>query len=218
MHADQLREWMNIVEAVNSNYLYHSTQDAATAKAILNSGYFKAGDSNQDATDAQVQGSPTISFGRDLRYQISGSNVGRNYQVVFVIDRTKLESRYKTVSTSQSRDIRNAPFKDPYDKEMIKRRVGAQMKFIDKNKDGVIDNQEKAQQPLLYTRYFAPKAGEEFEEVVPVKSGKLPLKGILVGFYLVPGKPASQDPELVNHPLRLDMPKPNVFVKANTAT
>lgn len=231
MHTKQLREWINLFEAVDSNYLYHSTQDAATTKAILNSGYFKAGDSPQIATNAQTGGMPSISFGRDLRYQLGGQTQNRDYQVVFVIDRAKLEQRYKTIATSQSSDVRglawyasnSTEFRQqnlPQTQRLMQARRKVPFGMLDLNKDGKIDPSEKAQavDPKLYTNWAASKAGGEFEEVVPVKSGRLPWKPFLIGFYLVPGKPASQDPELLAHPLRLEMPRPNVFTKANPGT
>jgi hypothetical protein len=90
-----------LAEEVGGNYLYHSVEDKATLQAILNSGYFKAGNSAQTATNAQTD-LPTVSFGRNLQYQLSGEGVGRDYKAVFVLDRNRLESRYKTIGTSQS--------------------------------------------------------------------------------------------------------------------
>lgn len=194
-------------EEIGGNYLYHSVQDADTAKAILNSGYFLANRSgSQPATDAQTP-YPVVSFGRNINYQTSGANVDRDYQVVFVVDRRKLEANYKTLGTSQ-----NQLSTDKW-KTMGPRWT----KSYDKNGDGKLTVDELPAGiggETLRKNYFQPKAGGEFEEAVPVKSGKLPLKGILLGFYLVPGKAASKDPELLSNPLRLDMPKPNIFVKA----
>lgn len=214
-----------VSEAVGGNYLYHSTEDAETAKKILSSGFFKAGHSAQDATDAQVGNTPTVSFGRNLGYQTSGKNVGRDYQVVFVVDRNALESRYKTFGTSQSSIVKGLGYgmgmraddrqnQDPKLVQMIKRKEQYSRGYVDTNKDGQISKDEMEKNSDYYNKYFANKSGNEYEEVVPTKTGTIPWKGMLIGFYLVPGKSASRDPELLNHPLRLDMPRPNQFVKA----
>lgn len=220
-------------EAVDSNYLYHSTETADTAKKILSSGVFKAGNSNQDVTNAQVGNLPTVSFGRNIAYQIRGENVNRDYEVVFVVDRSKLEQRYKTFSTSQSRENRGLAFPKPGNLK-----AGEIARSYDVNKSGHLDKSDADEIHARGTiqsfgkpaprdmvgqfvgrakqQFYAPKSGGEFEEVVPTKTGTIPWKGMLIGFYLVPGKAASKDPELINHPLRLDMPRPNQFVKANT--
>jgi hypothetical protein len=231
MHAQQLREWINIVEAVDSNYLYHSTKSAQSAKEILQTGYLKPG-GPQSATVAQVgPNTPVVSFGRDLQYQLSGEAARRDYQVVFVIDRRKLEQRYKTIGTSQSMNVRGLPYaqnaastnynqlyswKDKFDYD--KDQKISRNDLVKASTDQDLPPHHRAFAQRMIAHLFEPKKGKEYEEVVPVTSGKLPLKDILVGFYLVPDKPASQDPELVNHPLRLDMPKPHVFVQANKAT
>jgi len=231
-----LREFA-VNEAVGGNYLYHSTQDAATAKAILQSGVFKGGkQAAQAPTDAQTK-LPTVSFGRSLEYQLSGADVGRNYQVVFVIDRNALESRYKTLGTSQSKNTRglaNAKRND-FNQTQLK-----YLSQFDANKDNQLSKDEldawqqqtggisapgnklktapndvaDIYQELTHS-YKTGKQGKEFEEVVPTQTGTIPWQGMLVGFYLVPGKAAAKDPELLNHPLRLEMPTPNNFVRAN---
>lgn len=210
----------NVVkENVGGNYLYHSTQDADTAKKILSSGVFLGSlNSTQPATDAQTS-LPTVSFGRNLHYQLSGANVDRDYQVVFVIDRNALENRYKTMGTSHSQDTRGLA--KGGDTEWL-RKSKMFAKYFDTNANGKIDPEELDNPPpqrgmaaANIKKYLKKsKAGGEFEEVVPTKTGKIPWKGMLIGFYLVPGKEASKDPELLNHPLRLNMPRPNTFVKA----
>ncbi len=218
----------SVVNEAGGNYLYHSTEDAATAKAILQSGVFKAGNSSQTATDAQVGETPTISFGRNLAYQINGSNVGRDYQVVFVVNRGALESKYKTIGTSQSGDIRGLGHgsgihsaklqnQNPFVRRQAANKTTANRGMVDANKDGKFSQDEIKANPDLYRTYVSPKAGGEFEEVVPTKTGTIPWRNMLVGFYLVPGKAAAKDPELLNHPLRLEMPRPNNFVKANVS-
>jgi hypothetical protein len=220
MTAHDIRHYLNLLEAVTSNYLYHSTQDAATAKMILSTGVLlgRTG-AAQPATDAQTS-LPTVSFGRNLSYQMSGTTVGRNYQVVFVVDRNALERRYKTLGTGQSHDTRGL-VKGGDTEWLDKSKTFT--KYLDTNADGKLDAAELDNPPEKWAgaaknikKYLGTsKLGGEFEEVVPVKSGKLPLKGLLVGFYLVPNKDAAKDPELVNHPLRLNMPRPHVFEPAN---
>jgi hypothetical protein len=202
-------------------------QDADTAKAILNSGYLKANRTgSQVATDAQTE-LPVVSFSRNLNYALSGANVDRNYQVVLVFDRSTIEANYKTLSTSQSKEVRGSAYGSFSDKirakNSLKYDVDGDGQLTGKDADEIFrqgimgkKSRQEVGQILGQTKhdYHRPKAGGEFEEVVPVKSGKLPLNRILVGFYLVPGKAASKDEELLNNPMRLDMPKPNVFVKA----
>ena len=210
-------------EAVGGNYLYYSRETADEAKQILSSGYILGNTTGkQPASDAQTT-LPTVSFGRNIGYQISGANVDRDYQVVFVFDRTSIETRYKTLGTSQSQTVRGLA--NPIDTEWG-RKVDKLGKVwgLDANADGKVDykeigNASKSTAPNMVkqgvsTQLNAPKAGGEFEEIVPTKTGKIPLQGLLVGFYLVPGKAASKDPELLNDPRRLDMPRPNQFVKA----
>ena len=216
----------DITEAVGGNYLYYSRETADEAKQILSSGYILGNTTGkQPASDAQTT-LPTVSFGRNIGYQTSGANVDRDYQVVFVFDRTSIETRYKTLGTSQSQTVRGLA--NPIDTEWG-RKVAKLGKVwgLDANADGKVDykeigNASKSTAPNMVkqgvsTQLNAPKAGGEFEEIVPTKTGKIPLQGLLVGFYLVPGKAASKDPELLNDPRRLDMPRPNQFVKANQA-
>ena len=210
-------------EAVGGNYLYHSTQDANTAKQILSSGYILGSTKGkQPASDAQTK-LPTVSFGRNIGYQISGANVDRDYQVVFVFDRASIETRYKTLGTSQSQTVRGLA--NPIDTEWGRKVTKLGKAWgLDSNADGKVDykeigNASKSTASNLVkqgvsTQLNAPKAGGEFEEIVPTKTGKIPLQGLLVGFYLVPGKAASKDPELLNDPRRLAMIRPNQFVKA----
>jgi hypothetical protein len=213
----------DITEAVGGNYLYHSTQDANTAKQILSSGYILGNTGGkQPASDAQTK-LPTVSFGRSIGYQTSGANVDRDYQVVFVFDRASIETRYKTLGTSQSQTVRGLA--NPIDTEWGRKVTKLGKAWgLDANADGKVDykeigNASKSTASNLVkqgvsTQLNAPKAGGEFEEIVPTKTGKIPLQGLLVGFYLVPGKAASKDPELLNDPRRLDMIRPNQFIKA----
>lgn len=221
--AWNLSESEELSEDVGGDYLYHSTQDADTAKKILSSGVFKAMFSNtgQAVTQAQTK-LPVVSFGRNLKYQMSGSHVDRDYQVVFVINRKALETRYKTLGTSQSQTTRGLA--NPVDTEyQTKMKKLGKAWGVDTNNDGEVDyneiknvsksNASDTVKKVAAQSLNAPKSGGEFEEVVPTKTGQIPWKGMLVGFYLVPGKAAAQDQELLNHPLRLDMPRPNTFVK-----
>ena len=213
----------DITEAVGGNYLYYSRETADEAKQILSSGYILGNTTGkQPASDAQTT-LPTVSFGRNIGYQISGANVGRDYQVVFVFDRASIETRYKTLGTSQSQTVRGLA--NPIDTEWGRKVTKLGKAWgLDANADGKVDykeigNASKSTASNLVkqgvsTQLNAPKAGGEFEEIVPTKTGKIPLQGLLVGFYLVPGKAASKDPELLNDPRRLDMIRPNQFVKA----
>ena len=213
----------DITEAVGGNYLYYSRETADEAKQILSSGYILGNTTGkQPASDAQTT-LPTVSFGRNIGYQISGANVDRDYQVVFVFDRASIETRYKTLGTSQSQTVRGLA--NPIDTEWGRKVTKLGKAWgLDSNADGKVDykeirNASKSTASNLVkqgvsTQLNAPKAGGEFEEIVPTKTGKIPLQGLLVGFYLVPGKAASKDPELLNDPRRLDMIRPNQFVKA----
>jgi len=209
--------YQSIIEQVGGNYLYHSTPTADIAKQILSSGYFKAVASPQMATLAQTN-LPTVSFGRDLTYQMSGASVGRDYEVVFVVDRGALESKYRTLATSQSWEARGTAFADRWALSRV-RVYKHHVSLYDINKNNKLDPEEISKAPKdtheLLNSFYKSKAGKEFEEVVPTKTGKIPWKGMLVGFYVIPGKEAAKDEELLNHPLRLEMPRPNVFVKAN---
>jgi hypothetical protein len=212
-------------ERVGGNYLFHSVEDAATAKAILKSEYFRGNtNSHQHPTLAQVgKDMPVVSFGRNLDYQLSGKVAGRDYKVVFVVDRDKLEQRYKTIGTSQSYETRGAPFRQPdTDLGGPAGKLKIHMRRFDTNKDGRLSPEEirASGAPWLadiIKKYNTAKHGKEFEEVVPSKNGKIPWGNMLVGFYLVPGKSAADDPYLKSHPLRLDMPRPNTFVKHKDA-
>lgn len=221
-HSDGVSE--SIVNEVGGNYLYYSRENAGEAKQILSSGVIKLSSGAQNATQAQIGDSGFVSFSRSLQYAVSGSNVGRDYEVVFVFDRGALERKYKTVGTSQSSaGIKNT--KDYFGLTANKTQYD-RLSALDANKDGDLSGNElqtidPAMQPHLRQKYKsvhnmfkASKAGGEFEEVIPT-SKPIPLQGNLIGFYLVPGKAASKDPELVNHPLRLNMPRPNQFVRAN---
>ena len=56
--------------------------------------------------------------------------------------------------------------------------------------------------PKGYWKSPKTSSGHEFEEVIPVPKGVLPLKNILVGIFLN-SDAAKNDPELANHPLRV---------------
>lgn len=235
----RLCEFIN--EAVGGNYLYHGT-NTENAKKILSSGFFLGSTSaKQDASDAQTR-LPTVSFSRSWQYELNPGNVGRDpYQVVFVVDRRALETKSKTFATSQSGDIRGLgwgasgdtvrdekgnriPIKTNQDPRLRRKwavRMQAGRERIDTNNDGIISPEEiraiKQSDYDVYTRYIASKAGGEFEEIVPVKNGKLPLKGILVGFWINPKTEAASDETLMNHPMRLEQTGPNTFKRANSS-
>jgi hypothetical protein len=226
----------SINEDVGGNYLYHSCQDAASAKAILSSGKFLATRSSlQPSGEAQTK-LPTVSFSRSVEYAMSGRVVGRDYKIIFVVNRQKLEQNYKTLGVTHSLDVRG----QGYAPKATKARVNFANTTADKNKDGTISQDEINDYNKTYELpYFSSKnkmakfnadgkrvkdddadatsmtPTSEFEEIVPAKAGAIPWKGMMVGFYLIPNKGLENDPELANHPLRLDMPSPNTFVKAN---
>lgn len=223
-------------EDVSGNYLYYSVESSDDAKLILTSGYIKASGGAQTATQQQTK-LPVVSVSRSINYAVSGANVERDYKVVFVLDRNAIESRYKTFGTSQHEPTKsdNIFWNDTSQNYKIFQKYSK----IDTNRDGKMSDQEldayyaipgnttafdkrpsavmaqmqNTKYATMLTKYNRSKSGKEFEEVIPVKSGKLPLKGILVGFYLVPNKAAAKDQELLNHPMRLTMPRPNTFVK-----
>ena len=59
------------------------------------------------------------------------------------------------------------------------------------------------------------KAGGEFEEAIPVPKGVLPLKGTMVGFWVNPKSELTKNSSIMNDPRRLDMVRPNQFVRAS---
>ena len=220
----RIKEVIN--EAVGVDYLYHGS-DTDSAKKILSSGYLIGNQAGkQPPSDAQTP-LPTVSFSRSWQYELNPSHVNRQpYPVIFVIDRRALETRNKTFSTSQSVDIRglgwgtgfNSDKKqniNPKVRQTIKGRVSNYTAFLDTNKDGTISPDEANHEPYLYNRYVAAKSGREFEEVVPVKDGKLSIKSSLVGFWINPKTDAASDETLMNHPMRLEQTGPNSFKRAN---
>ena len=177
----------------------------------------------QVATAAQTK-LPTISVTRDWRYAIGASDTqigGMNHDVVFILDRQKIENNYKTISTSQSDDTRSGAFSGMRQgKRDAIRSIspgGEEYRTIDTDNDRSISQAEREafkqkhtdagtldQAQLLWQRIHdigKSKAGGEFEEAIPVKSGKLPIQNIVVGIYLN-SDAAKNDPELANHPLK----------------
>jgi hypothetical protein len=97
------------------------------------------------------------------------------------------------------------------------KKLAQQTKFKDANKNGKLDYDElpaNAGGAALKHNYFRPKAGGEAEEAVVVPKGKLPLQGSIVGFWVDPKSELAKDPAIMNDPRRLDMVRPNQFVKA----
>lgn len=224
-------------EDVGGNYLYYSVESSDDAKLILSSGFIEASSGAQTATRQQTK-LPVVSVSRSIYYAVSGANVERDYQVVFVLDRNAIESRYKTFGTSQHEPTKSDDIF--WNANSANYKKFQKYSKIDTNRDGKMSDQEldayyaipgnttafderpnavmaqiqNKQYATLFSKYNRSKSGKEFEEVIPVKGGQLPLKGILVGFYLVPNKAAAKDQELLNNPMRLAMPRPNTFVKA----
>ena len=191
-------------EAVGGNYLYHG-RSSYDAKDILSSGMIPKSKTPQKATDAQTQ-MPNLSVTRDWGYA-SGANAsdqlaGIGRDIVFVLDRNAVESNFKTLGTSQSTQIKGLSF-NPYLKK--------DGEASSQNTDAMARANAKAK-----AKYAEPtaKSGGEFEEVVVIPKGALPLKGTMVGFWVNPKSELMKDPAIMNDPRRLDMVRPNQFVKA----
>jgi hypothetical protein len=118
------------------------------------------------------------------------------------LDRNAVESNFKTLGTSQNTNIRGLAF-NPYLRKDGEARS--------QNTDPAARANAKAK-----AKYAEPtaKAGGEFEEAVVVPKGALPLKGTMVGFWINPKSELIKDPAIMNDPRRLDMVRPNQFVKA----
>ena len=205
-------------EAVGGNYLYHATSPAGL-KGILQSGYIGAQQTAQPATDAQTK-LPSVAVTRDWNYASGSarSSEGVGQGAVIVLDRNSIESKYKTFGTSQSSMIKGLPNTTTDSPQMKK--LAQQIKFKDANKNGKLDYNELpagAVAGSLKHSYFRPKAGGEAEEAVVVPKGNLPLQGSMIGFWVDPNGELGKDPTIMNDPRRLDMPRPNQFVKANQA-
>jgi len=191
-------------EAVGGNYLYHATS-AGGLKGMLSSGSISQAKGPQKATQAQTA-MPTVSVTRDWGYasgstatQQSFGGIGRD--AVIVLDRNSIESNFKTLGTSQSHDIRGLPrINEPELAGRLKMRAIAM-------RQPELKGQNKM-------NFGTAKAGGEFEEAVVVPKGALPLKGTMVGFWVNPKSELMKDPAIMNDPRRLDMPRPNQFVKA----
>jgi predicted nucleotidyltransferase len=187
-------------EAVGGNYLYHAT-GADGLKGILSSGSIRSATGPQAATSAQTK-LPTVSVTRDWGYA-SGSNAGNQMagiarHAVLVLDRNAIERNFKTLGTSQSNNFKGLAL-NPY------------LQNRSQNTDPMARANAKAK-----AKYAEPtaKAGGEFEEAVVVPKGALPLKGTMVGFWVNPKSELMKDPAIMNDPRRLDMVRPNQFVKA----
>ena len=202
-------------EAVGGNYLYHATSPAGL-KGILQSGYIGAQQTAQAATNAQTK-LPSVAVTRDWNYAAgsSRSSEGVGQGAVIVFDRNSIESKYKTFGTSQSSMIKGLPNTTADSPQMKK--LAMQIKFKDANKNSKLDYNELpagAGGAALKHNYFRPKAGAEAEEAVVVPKGNLPLQGSMIGFWVDPKSELASDPTIMNDPRRLDMPRPNQFVKA----
>ena len=202
-------------EAVGSNYLYHATSPAGL-KGILQSGYIGAQQTAQAATNAQTK-LPSVAVTRDWNYAAgsSRSSEGVGQGAVIVFDRNSIESKYKTFGTSQSSMIKGLPNTTADSPQMKK--LAMQTKFKDANKNGKLDYDELpagAGGAALKHNYFRPKAGSEAEEAVVVPKGNLPLQGSMIGFWVDPKSELASDLAIMNDPRRLDMVRPNQFVKA----
>jgi len=218
-------------EAVGGNYLYHAT---GGLKEILQSGAISAARGAQDSTKAQTK-LPTVSTTRDWGYA-SGSNASAqegsiSRGAVIVLDRNAVEQKYKTLGTSQSRDNRGLAFP-----KAGNLKAGQAARSYDTDQSGNITkadaddvfakgtiafggkpvSRQEVGQQLGQAKhdYYTPKVGGEFEEAVVVPKGSLPIRGTMVGFWVNPRGPLAKDPTIMNDPRRLDMVRPNQFVKA----
>jgi len=189
--------YQSILEQVGGNYLYHGTNKDA-AKNILSGGFFKANTLGQQYATKRQTKLPTVSFTRQLRYLINPDQEGvgsGDYEVIFVIDRNKLESNYKTMGTSQTPDTTSKEGKRALDR----------FNSYDVNRDGKVDFKDADQifkdgtmkefgkpasreevgrrvgEYVTYNKgamYYTKsgkhlnlvKSGGEFEEVVPVEA------------------------------------------------
>ena len=191
-------------EAIGGNYLYHAT-GADGLKGMLSTGSIRSATSPQKATQAQTA-LPTVSVTRDWGYasganaQTQMSGIGRD--AILVLDRNAIESNFKTLGTSQSTNIKGLSF-NPYLRKDGEARS--------QNTDPMARANAKAK--MKYAEPTA-KAGGEFEEAVVVPKGALPLNRTMVGFWVNPKSELMKDPTILNDPRRLDMVRPNQFVKA----
>jgi pyrimidine deaminase RibD-like protein len=194
-------------EDVGGNYLYHATS-ADGLKGILQSGNIQAATGPQISTRAQTK-SPTVSVSRDWGYA-SGSHaksqrgsIGRD--VVLVLDRNTIESKFKTLGTSQSELIKGLAYNPFLTKGGETRPQSTDPMARDNAK-----KKAKFAEPTS-------KAGGEFEEAVVVPKGTLPIKNSLVGFWVNPDSKLMNDPDIMNDPRRLDLAPGGTgrFVKAS---
>ena len=194
----------DITEAVGGNYLYHATS-AGGLKGMLSSGSIRSATGPQAATSAQTK-LPTVSVTRDWGYAsgLTGGDMmgGIGRDAILVLDRNAIESNFKTLGTSQSTNIKGLAF-NPY----LKKDGQARSQNTDAMARNIAKAKAKNAEPTA-------KAGGEFEEAVVVPKGSLPLKGTMIGFWINPKSELVQDPSIMNDPRRLDMPRPNQFVKA----
>jgi hypothetical protein len=204
-------------EAIGGNYLYHATN---SLKDILASGQINKSDfqKQQDATRTQTK-LPTFSVTRDWNYAVGGQGteqvtgtIGRS--AIIVLNRNAVESNFKTLGTSQTTDkldLRGTPHPGyaAFAYDVIKKQPD------DAYGKKLIAGRKKAATP---DNTITPrnKIGQEFEEVVVVPKGSMPIKGTMVGFYIPPSSPLMKDPEIVNDPRRLDLAPGGTgrFVKA----
>jgi phage gp37-like protein len=191
-------------EAVGGNYLYHATS-ADGLRGMLSSGSIRSATGPQAATQAQTK-MPTVSVTRDWGYASGASaqpqmgGIGRD--AVLILDRGAVENNFKTLSTSQSNMIQGQAF-NPFLKKDGEARS--------QNTDPMARTNAKAK-----AKYAEPtaKAGGEFEEAIIVPKGELPLKGTMIGFWVNPKSELMKDPTIINDHRRLDIVRPNQFVKA----
>ena len=183
------------------DHLYHYTS-VENAKSILRDMSIKGSDSGQQrATRAQTE-HKTVSVTRKWG-EATGATTGstdalgkiKNRDVIFILDRKKIEIHHKTIGTSHALDTRGSKF--PQDPDEMKRWLKPGSRTFDKaDTDGdskisqaevdafIAANPHATEKPKGYWKSQKPLPGHEFEEVIPVPKGVLPLKNILVGVHL----------------------------------
>jgi hypothetical protein len=218
-------------EDVGGNYLYHAT---GGLKKILSTGRIFPAHGPQDATKAQTT-STTVSTTRDWNYASGGESEtqGVDSNAVIVLDRNAVESNFKTLGTSQSKDVRGLAH--PQQKNLD---AGQAARSYDTNKSGDLTkvdaddvfakgtinsfgkpaSRQEVGQRLGQAKqdYYKPKAGGEFEEAVVVPETGLPIARTMVGFWVNPRSQLTKDTEVMNDPRRLELAPGGTgrFVKA----
>ena len=182
------------------DHLYHYTS-VEHAKSILHDMNIKGSTwSKQTSASAQTE-HPTVSVTRkwqEATGETSGVSAGgieaKAHDVIFILDRKKIEIHHKTIGVSHSMDTRGSKF--PQNARQMKSWLkpgGYSFDRADTDGDKKISQAENdafmaatgsTDKPKGYWKSPKTSSGHEFEEVIPVPKGVLPLKNILVGVHL----------------------------------